>query len=331
MRSFHRAALLALGFLAATLGLAQTTGDIVGRVTDEQGGALPGATVEARSPAFQGVRTSVTDATGTFRLILLPPGAYTVTATLPGFARVEQHVTVALGQDGDARHPAPGRGQGGDPRDGSGARRGRDLRGPGHQHRQPEDPVAADRPQLHLDRPDLSRRLHPGDLDLGVRERDHRLRLDRPGERVRHRRRPDERRRVRRPGQGAQLRVHPGAGREDRRLRGRVRPLDRRHHQRHHQVGRQRVPRRGVRLLRQRLAAGQQQAQERDELRHVRRLQPARLRRLARRLHRQGPPLVLRRVRPGAEHDQADDLSAAARTSASWLPPTARATSARPS
>ena len=98
MRSFLRAALLALGFLAATLGLAQTTGDIVGRVTDEQGGALPGATIEARSPAFQGVRTNVTDATGTFRLILLPPGAYTVTATLPGFARVEQHVTVSLGE-----------------------------------------------------------------------------------------------------------------------------------------------------------------------------------------------------------------------------------------
>jgi len=98
MRGVLRGTCLVLSFLAATVCLAQTTGDIVGRVTDEQGGALPGATVEARSPAFQGVRTNVTDATGTFRLILLPPGLYKVTASLPGFTRVEQNVTVALGK-----------------------------------------------------------------------------------------------------------------------------------------------------------------------------------------------------------------------------------------
>jgi outer membrane receptor for ferrienterochelin and colicin len=99
MRRFLRAALWALPLLAAaSVSQAQITGDIVGRVMDEQGGALPGATVEARSPAFQGVRTAVTDATGTFRLILLPPGVYRVTATLPGFARFEQNVTVALGR-----------------------------------------------------------------------------------------------------------------------------------------------------------------------------------------------------------------------------------------
>jgi hypothetical protein len=98
MRGFLRAACLGLAFLAASRCLAQTTGDIVGRVTDEQGGALPGATVEARSPAFQGVRSSVTDATGTFRLILLPPGSYTVTATLPGFTKATQSVVVALGK-----------------------------------------------------------------------------------------------------------------------------------------------------------------------------------------------------------------------------------------
>ena len=44
----------------------------------------------------------------------------------------------------------------------------------------------------------------------GLRQHDRRQRLDRPRERLRHRRRRDERRRVRRPGQGAQLRVHPG-------------------------------------------------------------------------------------------------------------------------
>ncbi|HEY1252774.1 MAG TPA: TonB-dependent receptor [Thermoanaerobaculia bacterium] len=98
MRGVLRSACLALAFLSAALCLGQTTGDIVGRVTDEQGGALPGATVEARSPSFQGVRTNVTDATGTFRLILLPPGTYTVIASLPGFSRVEQTVKVELGK-----------------------------------------------------------------------------------------------------------------------------------------------------------------------------------------------------------------------------------------
>ena len=98
MRRFLRAMLLTLLALAPTFAPAQTTGDIVGRVMDEQGGALPGVTVEARGPAFQGVRTAVTDATGTFHLILLPPGTYRVTATLQGFAKVDQPVVVALGR-----------------------------------------------------------------------------------------------------------------------------------------------------------------------------------------------------------------------------------------
>jgi hypothetical protein len=145
MRRFLRVALLALPLLAATLCLAQTTGDIVGRVTDEQGGALPGATVEARSPSFQGVRTNVTDATGTFRLILLPPGVYKVTASLPGFTRVEQSVTVALGKTATSdlslraavKEEVSSR-----PR----RRSWTELERPGDQHRQPADPVPSHRP-----------------------------------------------------------------------------------------------------------------------------------------------------------------------------------------
>ncbi len=98
MRRFLLAILVALPFFLSSPILAQTTGDITGRVLDEQGGAMPGVTVEGRSPAFQGVRTAVTDATGTYRLILLPPGTYKVTATLQGFARSESTVTVSLGK-----------------------------------------------------------------------------------------------------------------------------------------------------------------------------------------------------------------------------------------
>jgi len=95
MRRILLAATLALA-LVVPCALAQTTGEIVGRVADEQGGGLPGVTVEARGPALQGSRSVVTDSTGAYRLVLLPPGSYTVTAVLQGFAQVQKTVVVAL-------------------------------------------------------------------------------------------------------------------------------------------------------------------------------------------------------------------------------------------
>ncbi|HBL27258.1 MAG TPA: hypothetical protein DD490_10525 [Acidobacteria bacterium] len=94
---------IAVAFLLCTLGSAasaQTTGGIAGRVTDEQGGVLPGVTVEARSPALQGVRTTVSDETGSYRLTLLPPGAYDLSFTLSGFA-TDNHKAVAVALDDD--------------------------------------------------------------------------------------------------------------------------------------------------------------------------------------------------------------------------------------
>jgi len=60
-------------------------GSIVGIVRDTSGGVLPGATVEARSPQLVGVSTAVSDGLGIFRFPALPPGTYTITATLQGF------------------------------------------------------------------------------------------------------------------------------------------------------------------------------------------------------------------------------------------------------
>jgi hypothetical protein len=89
-----------------TNAAAQTTGSIVGRVTDEQGGALPGATVEARSPALQGSRIATSDASGAFRLALLPPGQYSVTVTLEGFSRnARENITVSLDKDTTVNAP----------------------------------------------------------------------------------------------------------------------------------------------------------------------------------------------------------------------------------
>jgi len=64
----------------APVSLAQTTGSIVGVVTDDAGGPLPGVTVEAKGPALQGTKVTVTGADGAYRLTLLPPGTYVVSA-----------------------------------------------------------------------------------------------------------------------------------------------------------------------------------------------------------------------------------------------------------
>jgi hypothetical protein len=98
LRCYLLSAVLFLGVVAGAA--AQTTGGIVGRVTDEGGGSLPGVTVEATSPALQGTRTAVTDRTGSYRLTLLPPGDYTVSFTLDGFAR-DSHSGVNVGLDRD--------------------------------------------------------------------------------------------------------------------------------------------------------------------------------------------------------------------------------------
>jgi hypothetical protein len=64
---------------------------IVGVVKDSSGGALPGVTVEAASPALiESVRTAVTDGTGQYRIVDLRPGTYNVTFNLTGFNTVKR-------------------------------------------------------------------------------------------------------------------------------------------------------------------------------------------------------------------------------------------------
>jgi hypothetical protein len=83
--------------LVVVLGLsavaaAQTgAGSLRGYIKDEQGGALPGVTVAARSEALIQPVSSVTDAEGYYRLINLPPGTYEVSADLSGFAAFKRH------------------------------------------------------------------------------------------------------------------------------------------------------------------------------------------------------------------------------------------------
>jgi hypothetical protein len=64
---------------------------ITGVVKDASGGVLPGATVEASSPALiEKVRTVITDAAGQYRIVDLRPGTYTLTFSLQGFGTVKR-------------------------------------------------------------------------------------------------------------------------------------------------------------------------------------------------------------------------------------------------
>ncbi len=65
------------------LALAQQTGAVAGEVKDEQGGALPGATITLSGKT--GARTAVSDTAGVYRFPAIAPGRYTLTAELTGF------------------------------------------------------------------------------------------------------------------------------------------------------------------------------------------------------------------------------------------------------
>jgi hypothetical protein len=93
------AILVAIALACSSMAAAQetTSGTIAGQVVDDQGAAVPGATVTINSD--QGARTFVTDAEGRFFAPFLTPGTYTVRVELSGFAPVEQkNVQVRLGQ-----------------------------------------------------------------------------------------------------------------------------------------------------------------------------------------------------------------------------------------
>ncbi len=76
--------------LCAVVRAQTTRGSLVGTVLDEGGQPLSGVSVTATSPALQGSASSVTDAAGRFRLLMLPPGTYAATLALDGFQRLEQ-------------------------------------------------------------------------------------------------------------------------------------------------------------------------------------------------------------------------------------------------
>jgi hypothetical protein len=80
--------------------LAQTGGTLQGSVLDDQGLALPGATVTLTNTETGWTRALVTDADGRYRAPALPPGIYAIKAELSGFAvAVRNRVPLTLGQE----------------------------------------------------------------------------------------------------------------------------------------------------------------------------------------------------------------------------------------
>ena len=92
------AALLFLSGLAfPTASFAQTTADIVGRVTDASGAVMPGATVTLENVGTRDLRTTVTSDTGDYVFTLLPIGTYTVKIEMQGFQTQTARVVLTSG------------------------------------------------------------------------------------------------------------------------------------------------------------------------------------------------------------------------------------------
>ena len=80
---------LLLAFVIVPRVSAQSgNGSLRGKIVDESGAAMPGATVTATSPQALAPVVAITDGTGEYRLANLPPGTYTLKVELTGFSIV---------------------------------------------------------------------------------------------------------------------------------------------------------------------------------------------------------------------------------------------------
>jgi hypothetical protein len=91
---------LVLIALAGSVAWGQaTTGSILGAVTDSSGAVVSGATIiatdEDKGVSFSGL----TDSVGNYTVLNMTPGAYSITASAPGFAKARYiHATLAIDQ-----------------------------------------------------------------------------------------------------------------------------------------------------------------------------------------------------------------------------------------
>ena len=74
------------------------SGDIAGTVTDSTGAAIPNAKVRASNTGTGQVKEVTASAAGNYRISLLQPGKYTVTATADGFETTKGSLDLSIGQ-----------------------------------------------------------------------------------------------------------------------------------------------------------------------------------------------------------------------------------------
>src|SRR5882762_4707033 len=75
---------------ASAQTVSATMGAIDGRVTDNTSAVLPGVTVTVSGPAMMGTRVATTNDEGAYRLAAVPPGEYTISFELDGFAPMKR-------------------------------------------------------------------------------------------------------------------------------------------------------------------------------------------------------------------------------------------------
>ena len=82
------AIVFAFGLAPAAAQTGQMFGELVGKVTDDQGGVLPGVTVTLTGRAAMGTPTAVTNERGIYRFPAVNSGTYTLKFELAGFAPI---------------------------------------------------------------------------------------------------------------------------------------------------------------------------------------------------------------------------------------------------
>ena len=96
MRKWLESLIVAFAVLLMAGTVYAQNAQISGTLKDESGGVLPGVTVTAKNDATGLTRSTVTEATGQYRLAALPPGEYSLRAELSGFGVEERHAIVLV-------------------------------------------------------------------------------------------------------------------------------------------------------------------------------------------------------------------------------------------
>jgi len=85
--------------LCTAISYAQTsTGSIIGTITDSSGAVVAGATVTVKSLSTGAIQTRSTTDSGTYSVVALEPGDYSLSVSSAGFDTVQANVRVLVGQ-----------------------------------------------------------------------------------------------------------------------------------------------------------------------------------------------------------------------------------------